>query len=108
MYLIIVQYISLLSFWIVDQLKLVMKGEGFKRKKERKIEETFSLNNQWQWQTFNTRNLRHMAIKSTPRQHYVKVKIEKEIEKLAPIIATITITGNHNANDSLYSRRVAF
>lgn len=108
MYLIIVQYISLLSFWIVDQLKLVMKGEGFKRKKERKIEETFSLNNQWQWQTFNTRNLRHMAIKSTPHQHYVKVKIEKEIEKLAPIIATTAITGNHNANDSLNSRRVAF
>lgn len=44
MYLIIVQYISLLSFWIVDQLKIVMKGEGFKRKKERKIEETVSLN----------------------------------------------------------------
>lgn len=103
MYLIIVQYISLLSFWIVDQLKIVMKGEGFKRKKERKIEETVSL-----WQTFNTRNLRHMAIKSTPRQHYVKVKIEKEIEKLAPIIATTAITVNHNANDSLNSRRVAF
>lgn len=44
MYLIIVQYMSLISFWIVDQLKIVMKGEGFKRKKERKIEETVSLN----------------------------------------------------------------
>lgn len=49
-----------------------------------------------------------MAIKSTPRQHYVKVKIEKEIEKLAPIIATTAITVNHNAYDSLNSRRVAF
>lgn len=27
---------SMISFWIVDQLKIVMKGEGFKRKKERK------------------------------------------------------------------------
>lgn len=44
MYLIIVQYISLISVWILDQLKIVMKGEGFKRKKERKIEETVSLN----------------------------------------------------------------
>lgn len=44
MYLIIVQYIGLISFWIVDQLKIVMKGEGFKRKKERQIEETVSLN----------------------------------------------------------------
>lgn len=109
MYLIIVQYISLLSFWIVDQLKIVMKGEGFKRKTERKKDRgDCFFKHQWQWQTFNTRNLRHMAIKSTPRQHYVKVKIEKEIEKLAPIIATTAITGNHNANDSLNSRRVAF
>lgn len=44
MYLIIVQYTSLISVWILDQLKIVMKGEGFKRKKERKIEETVSLN----------------------------------------------------------------
>lgn len=49
-----------------------------------------------------------MAIKSTLRHKDVKVKIEKEIEKLAPIIATTAITGNHNANDSLNSRRVAF
>lgn len=100
---------SMISFWIVDQLKIVMKGEGFKRKKERKKDQgDCFFKHQWQWQTFNTRNLRHMAIKSTPRQHYVKVKIEKEIEKLAPIIATTAITGNHNANDSLNSRRVAF
>lgn len=100
---------SMITFWIVDQLKIVMKGEGFKRKKERKKDRgDCFFKHQWQWQTFNTRNLRHMAIKSTPRQHYVKVKIEKEIEKLAPIIATTAITGNHNANDSLNSRRVAF
>lgn len=49
-----------------------------------------------------------MAIKSTLRHKDVKVKIEKEIEKLAPIIATTAITGIHNANDSLNSRREAF
>lgn len=70
MYLIIVQYISLLSFWIVDQLKIVMKGEGFKRKKERKKDRgDCFFKHHWQWQTFNTRN--YVTWQSS--QHHINI-----------------------------------
>lgn len=95
---------SVFGLWINS--KLLWRERALRERKKDRGDCFFK--HQWQWQTFNTRNLRHMAIKSTPRQHYVKVKIEKEIEKLVPIIATTAITGNHNANDSLNSRRVAF
>lgn len=107
MYLIIVQYISLISFWIVYQLKIVMKGEGFKRKKERKIEETVSLN------ITDSDKLSLPAITSHGNQVNTTSTLRqgqnrKRNWEIAPIIATTAITGNHNANDSLNSRRVAF